>query len=192
MPKAVALYARVSTRDQSTAAQLDDLRSWAAREGLDAREFIDEGESGAKASRPALERLLAAVRRREVGIVACTKLDRLARSLRQLVDVAAELDARGVDLVVLDQRLDTGTPGGRLTFHVLGAVAEFERDLIAERTRAGIAAARRRGKRIGRPRSHVPEGRARELHAAGVSVSKIARDLGCSRTAVRRRLGLLS
>ena len=135
---------------------------------------------------------MTAVRRREVGVVACAKLDRLARSLRQLVDVAAELDARGVDLVVLDQRLDTGTPGGRLTFHVLGAVAEFERDLIAERTRAGIAAARRRGKRIGRPRSHVPEGRARELHAAGVSVSKIARDLGCSRTAVRRRLGLLS
>ena len=97
-----------------------------------------------------------------------------------------------MDLVVLDQGLDTGTPGGRLTFHVLGAVAEFERDLIAERTRAGIAAARRRGKRIGRPRSAVPEGRARELHESGVPVARIARELGCSLTAVRRRLGLLS
>ena len=90
--------------------------------------------------------MLEAARRRAVDAVVVTKLDRLARSVRHLTQVAGELEALGVDLIVLDQGLDTSTPAGRLLFNVLGAIAEFEGDLIRDRTRAGLAAARRRGK----------------------------------------------
>ena len=93
-------------------------------------EYVDHGVSGAKDSRPALDEMLEAVRLRRVGAVVVTKLDRLARSVRHLITLAAELEALGVDLVVLDQAIDTGTPAGRLMFHVLGSIAEFERDLI--------------------------------------------------------------
>jgi DNA invertase Pin-like site-specific DNA recombinase len=140
-----AIYARVSTCDQTVAPQLDALRSYCERRGLDAVEFVDEGISGAKDRRPALDSMLAAVRRREVDLVAVVKLDRLARSVRHLTTLAAEFEALGVDLVVLDQGVDTSTPAGRLLFHVLASIAEFERSLIVERTRAGLAAARRRG-----------------------------------------------
>jgi resolvase-like protein len=105
-----------------------------AARGWSALEFVDHGVSGAKASRPALDALLAAARSRKVDILACTKLDRLARSTHHLVTLGKELEALGVDLVVLDQTIDTTTPSGRLLFHVLAAIAEFERDLIRERT----------------------------------------------------------
>ena len=146
----VALYARVSTQDQNLEAQAHALRTYAEARGLQAQEFHDQGQSGAKDRRPALDALLQAVRRREVdGVVVC-KLDRLARSVRHLTALAAEFEALGVHLVVLDQAIDTSTPSGRLLFHVLGSVAEFERDLILERTHAGLAAARRRGIVVGR------------------------------------------
>src|SRR3990172_6558068 len=109
----IALYARVSTADQTPEPQLHALREYAARRGLDAVEHVDRGASGARARRPALDRLLAAVHRREVDAVAVTKLDRLARSVRHLCELAADLDARGVALVVLDQGIDTTTPSGR-------------------------------------------------------------------------------
>ena len=152
----IALYARVSTADQHPEAQLLALRPYAGARGLEvAGEYIDHGVSGSKDRRPALDRLMADARRRRFDAVAVTKLDRLARSTRHLVNLAAELDAVGVDLVVLDQAIDTGTPAGRLLFHVLGAIGEFERDLIRERTVAGLRAARRRGARIGRPQAPV-------------------------------------
>ena len=116
------------------------------------------------------------------------KLDRLARSVRHLTALAAELEALGVDLVVLDQAIDTSVPTGRLLFHVLASIGEFERDLIRERTRAGIAAAKRRGKRLGRPRVHVPIARAQELLDEGLSVTAVADELGVSRSTLRRAL----
>jgi len=196
MPRRVALYCRVSTSEQSCEAQLFALRAYSQACGLEvAQEFVDHGVSGAKDSRPALNRLLADAKRRRFDILACVKLDRLARSVRHLTTMAAELEALGVDLVVLDQAIDTSTPAGRLLFHVLGSIAEFERDLIRDRTRAGMAAAKRRGKRVGRPwairgsDAFTLERRVRE----GGSLRRIARELGVSVPTViaaKRRLGL--
>ncbi len=184
-----ALYARVSTPDQRLDPQLDALRAYAKARGFDvAVEYLDHGVSGATAQRPALDQLLDDAKRRKFDVLAVVKLDRLARSVRHLTALAGELEALGVDLVVLDQGLDTSTPAGRLLFNVLGAIAEFERDLIRERTRAGMAAARRRGKRVGRPRVHVPVSLAKGLLAEGATVSSAARKLGLSRETLQRAL----
>ncbi len=193
----IALYARVSTTDQHPEVQLHALREYARARSLEVvEEFVDHGVSGSKDQRPALNRLLKDAQRRRFDLVACVKLDRLARSVRHLTTLAAEFEALGIGLVVLDQAIDTTTPSGRLLFHVLGAIAEFERDLIRERTRAGMRAARRRGKRIGRPRA-ISGSATFALERAlseGRSVRSLARELGVSRatvTAEARRLGLI-
>ena len=119
----------------------------------------------------------------------CTKLDRLARSTHHLVTLAKEFQALGVDLVVLDQAIDTTTPSGRLLFHVLAAIAEFERDLIRDRVMAGLRRARAQGRRLGRPKQHhVDPARARQLLADGLSLRATARALGAHPTTVRRAL----
>lgn len=185
----VALYARVSTLDQAPENQLDALRAYAAARGWAVHEFVDRGVSGAKERRPALDALLNAARARRMDIVACTKLDRLARSTHHLVVLAKELEALGVNLVVLDQAIDTTTPAGRLLFHVLAAIAEFERDLIRDRVLAGIRRARAQGKHLGRPRRHhVDPARARELRGRGLSLRAVARALGTHPMTVRRLL----
>ena len=194
MPR-VALYARVSTSDQHPDCQLSPLRSYAAARGLEiVGEYVDHGISGAKARRPALDRLLADARRRRFDAIAIVKLDRLARSVHHLTSMGQELAALGVDLIVLDQAIDTSTPAGKLLFHVLGSIAEFERDLIRERTCAGIAAARRRGATIGRPAALSPESRDRvlRLHAAGRSQRYIAALLGVSKSTVAREVARLT
>src|SRR5690606_29648849 len=185
----VALYARVSTAEQRPEVQLEPLRSYAAARGLEVADtYVDHGISGAKARRPALDRLMADARRRRFDVLAVVKLDRLARSVRHLTGLAAELDALGIGLVVLDQAIDTTTPSGRLLFHTLAAVAEFERDLIRERVAAGMAAAKRRGARIGRPRAiRGSDTFAMErLLRQGLSVRAVARKLGCSAATVSR------
>ncbi len=122
----VSLYARVSTTDQHPEVQLHALREYARARGLEViEEFVDQGVSGAKDRRPALDRLLKDAQRQRFDLVACVKLDRLARSVRHLTTLAAEFEALGIGLVVLDQAIDTTTPSGRLLFHVLGAIAEF-------------------------------------------------------------------
>jgi len=183
------IYARVSTSEQTADPQLDRLREYVAARGAAAQatvEFVDEGVSGRKDRRPALDRLMEAARRREVDAIAVVKLDRLARSVRHLTQLVGELEALGVDLVVLDQGIDTSTPVGRLLFHVIGAIAEFETDLIRERTVAGIAAAKRRGKRIGRPEALDRRGRDRavRLRKAGHSFRAIAEQLEVSAATV--------
>lgn len=187
---ALALYSRVSTGEQNPEPQLHALREYAVRRGCEALEFVDHGVSGSRDSRPALDRLLTAARRREVDAVVITKLDRLARSVRHLTQLTAELEALGVDLVVLDQGIDTSTPTGRLLFNVLGSIAEFERDLIRERVRGGLQAARRRGTAIGRPRVLGDEDCARilRLRGAGQSLRAISRVMGCSKSTVERAL----
>jgi DNA invertase Pin-like site-specific DNA recombinase len=182
MPRRIALYARVSTSEQTVEPQLHALREYAARRGLEvAGEYLDHGVSGARARRPALDRLAADARRRRFDAVAVTKLDRLARSVHHLTTLGRDFQALGVDLVVLDQAIDTSTSTGRLLFHVLGSIAEFERDLIRERVAAGMAAARRRGARIGRPRAlRGARARIEQLRASGASLRAIARELRCS------------
>ena len=187
------LYARVSTNDQTTANQLDALRAFARARGWGSVEFVDHGVSGAKERRPALDALLIAVRSRKVDIVACTKLDRLARSTHHLVTLAKELQALGVDLVVLDQAIDTTTPSGRLLFHVLAAIAEFERDLIRDRVLAGIRRAKAQGRHLGRPRKYrVDLSRVHELRSQGLSLRAIARSLGVHPSAVSRTVAAAS
>jgi DNA invertase Pin-like site-specific DNA recombinase len=182
-------YARVSTSDQAGGleVQLQQLRAYAARAGWELREFHDVGVSGAKARRPGLDELLAAARQRQIKTIVITRLDRLARSLHHLVVTARELGELGVDLVVTEQAIDTTTSVGRLLFNVIGAIAEFERDLICERVRGGMANARARGTRFGRPRTFKAD-RDEVLArvAAGESYSSIAKDLGGHPTQIKR------
>jgi DNA invertase Pin-like site-specific DNA recombinase len=149
--KPVALYLRVSTNAQSTDAQLAELKQLVEQRGWRYEVFRDKGQSGAKESRPAFDEMMRQVRRGRFSAICIWALDRLARSLRQLLDISLELQRLNVDLVAVKQDLDTSSPSGRLVFGVLSTVAEFERDLLRERLRAGIAQARREGKRIGRP-----------------------------------------
>src|SRR5262249_41058253 len=179
----VALYARVSSSNgrQRPDSQLDALRAYAARRGVPALEFLDEF-SGALDRRTGLDALLAAARRREISAVVATKLDRIGRSVRHLCALAEEFRSLGVDLVVLDQAIDTATPVGQLVFPVLGAIAEFERALIRERVRAGLEAAKRRGRRLGRPPIVDRDARVRirRLRASGHSLRAIAAQVGVS------------
>jgi len=174
-------YARVSTIEQNEDLQQDALD----RAGCD-RVFVDKA-SGKLEHRPALDDMLAHLRAGDTVVV--WRLDRLGRSLRHLIDVVSELDRRGISLRSLTESIDTSTPGGKLVFHVFGALAEFERDLIRERTQAGLAAARARGRHGGRPTVWTPEKllTARSMHASGQhDVASIARVLGVSRASVYR------
>ncbi len=180
------LYARVSTIGQTADNQLLPLRAFAAARGWTVTELTDQGVSGAKEHRPGLDALLAAARRREIDVIVVTKLDRLARSLHQLVALSRELEALGVDLVVLDQAIDTTTPSGRLLFHMLAAIAEFERDLIRDRVVAGLRRVQSQGTRLGRPRTVFDRPRARRLLEAGQSIRQVARLLGVSRATLAR------
>jgi DNA invertase Pin-like site-specific DNA recombinase len=188
MSNRAAVYARVSTHDQTSENQLLALRAFAAARGWTVTEFVDQGQSGAKEKRPQLDALLAAVRARKVDVVACVKLDRLARSVHHLVAMVREFEALGVDLVALDQAIDTTTPSGRLLFRVLASVAEFERDLIRDRVHASLRRARAQGTKLGRPRVAVDLGRAVAMRGEGKSMRAIGRALGVSAMAVNRAL----
>jgi DNA invertase Pin-like site-specific DNA recombinase len=175
-PLRVALYARVSTTDQTTDNQLLELRRYAKARGWTATEYVDEGVSGAKESRPALDRLLKDARRRRLDALVVWRLDRFARNLRALILTLDELNALGVSFVSLGEGLDTTTPAGRLQLHILGAIAEFERARIAERVKAGVDRARRQGRRLGRPEREVPESVIAPVR--GLSVREAAKRLG--------------
>jgi DNA invertase Pin-like site-specific DNA recombinase len=188
-PRRAALYARVSTGEQQPENQLAPLRAFATARGWKATEYVDHGVSGARERRLGLDALLQAARRRQVDVVVCTKLDRLARSVRHLVTLGEEFRALGVELVVLDQAVDTTTSGGRALFGMLAVFAEFERDLIRERVIAGVRRARAQGKHLGRPRiHHVDVAQALALRAQGHSWRATARILGVHAMAVRRAL----
>ena len=187
----VALYARVSTTDQTVNPQLDGLRGYAAARRLEVvEEYIDHGVSGAKDRRPALDEMMTKAKRRAFDAVAVVKLDRLARSTRHLTQLAAELEALGVDLIVTDQGIDTSTPAGRLRFNVLAAIGEFELDLIRERVTAGVQAAKRRGVRFGRPKllDDGQRARVRRLRSSGSSFRAIAETMGVSKSLVAKEL----
>ncbi len=190
----LALYARVSTVDQGSEPQLDQLRSYATRRGEDAQEFVDHGVSGTKDSRPALDQLMDCARRREITTLVVVKMDRLARSTRHLSNLSHELKELGVDLVILDQAIDTGTPAGELLFNMLGVIAQFERDLIVERTKAGVAAARRRGRHPGRPRalSDSQVARAKRLRESGSTVRQIASMMDAAPATIHRAVRQVS
>jgi DNA invertase Pin-like site-specific DNA recombinase len=184
----VVLYSRVSTLNlQDPELQARELREYAQRRGWQiVREYVDRGVSGSKDSRPALNELLLAVHQRKCDIVLVWKLDRLGRSLRHLVNILAELEARGVAFVSLRDNLDLSTPSGRLMFNVIGAMAEFERALIQERVKAGIRNARAKGKRIGRPRIAADGCRVAALRKTGNSWSVVCKRTGLSKGTAQR------
>ncbi|MFI5417280.1 MAG: recombinase family protein [Candidatus Lutacidiplasmatales archaeon] len=160
VPIACAIYARVSTSDQTTEPQVAALMAEAERLGLTVpseRVYIDDGFSGSLAERPAFDRLKAAIEARQVMAVLVTKLDRLGRSVRGVLEFYDSAEVAGVRIVVIDQGMDTATPGGRLMRTILAAMAEFERDLIVDRTKSRMAAFKagmptRSGRPVGRPR----------------------------------------
>jgi DNA invertase Pin-like site-specific DNA recombinase len=176
-------YARISTGEQHPDLQIDALKAAGCY-----RVFGDTA-SGTVAARPALDQLLDQLRPGDTLVV--WKLDRLGRSLRHLVDTIAALADRGVGFRSLQEQVDTTTPGGKLVFHIFAALAEFERDLIRERTSAGLAAARARGRTGGRPVAMTePKIRlAREMYASRqYTVAAIASTLGVSRASIYRHL----
>ena len=204
MAMRAALCLRVSTTDggQSVGVQEDPLNDWLDRlGGYDARvTYAEEGVSGARSSRPQLDQLMRRVRRREFDVVVVWKLDRLGRSLEHLLQLLREFEANRVRLLVHDMAIDTGTPHGRLFFQMAGAFAEFERNLIAERTRDGLAYAKshgtKSGRPIGRPRLNVDLAALRdavtdmaESPGGGQdSIAGIARRFGVSRSYLYRNV----
>ena len=188
--KRVALYVRVSTDGQTVDNQLRELRAAARRHGWQVAEiFRDEGVSGSKGrdKRPGFDALCAAIARREVDMIAAWSVDRLGRSLQDLVAFLGELNAKDVDLYLHRQGLDTSTPAGRAMFQMLGVFAEFERAMIRERVVAGLERAKAKGKRLGRPR--VPAAIERKVRAArkrGMGIHAIARDLQIGTGTVQR------
>lgn len=181
-----AIYARVSTADQTTENQVTELHRYVEARGWSAVEYVDQGVSGARDSRPALDRLVNDAKRRRIDVLVCWRLDRLGRNLRHLILLLDELQALGVAFVSLGEGIDATTPAGRLQLHVLGAIAEFERARIAERVRAGLVRAKSQGRRLGRPPSVVPLDRVRAIGA--VPVREAAAALGVSRSTAHRWL----
>jgi DNA invertase Pin-like site-specific DNA recombinase len=184
-PKRIAVYVRVSTSEQNTRNQRRELKAAAERHGwVVAHTFEDAGISGAKGrgQRPGLDALMKAVARREVDMVAAWSVDRLGRSLTDLLDVLKDLHAKDVDLYLHQQGLDTSTPSGRAMFQMMGVFAEFERAMIRERVMAGLARAREEGITLGRKRIEDTDATKvstiRTMLAGGRGIRRIAGDLG--------------
>src|SRR5713101_2040046 len=196
----VALYGRVSTTTgQDPQMQLRELREYADRRGWQfASEYVDRGVSGAKDSRPELNRLMTDAHRRRFEIVAVWKFDRFARSVSHLLRALETFKALGIEFVSLSEQVDTSTPTGKMVFTVLGAVAELERSLIAERVRAGLRNARAKGKRLGRPRKDLDSRIIATLRGQGLGWRAVAKQLGvgvgtlyrmaCGRSKIREKV----
>jgi DNA invertase Pin-like site-specific DNA recombinase len=180
MNKKVAIYARVSTDKQTCENQLKELRSIAERmQYIIVDEFIDEGISGATSSRPALDALLKSATQRRFDMVMCWSIDRLGRSLQNLIEILNELQSLKVDLFFMQQGLDTSTSAGRMMFSIFGALAEFERNLIRERVIAGQQRAISQGVKMGRP-TKMNDGMKNAiklLRERGIGIKQIAREL---------------
>ena len=184
----VALYARVSTinHGQDVNMQLRELREHCERRSLEIIGEYTESASGAKDSRPELNRLMIDAKHRRFDAICVWKLDRFGRSVRHLVNALADLESLGVSFISLKDNLDLSTPSGRLMFQIVGAMAEFERALIQERVRAGLRNARAKGKRLGRPRVALDARRIAALRNSGASWATICRETGLSRGTAQR------
>ncbi len=187
--KRVAIYARVSTTDQSTESQLLDLRRYTRERGWQLyREFCDNGVSGAKDRRPALNELMNDAKKRRFDAVLVWRFDRFARSTKHLILALEEFRNLGIDFVSYQENIDTSSPLGSAIFTIISAVAQLERDIIAERVKAGLRRARENGKKLGRPRIKVSENQLLMLSESGLSIRQIARQVNLSVTTVARRL----
>lgn len=178
----VVIYARVSTNNgQDPEMQLRELREYCKRRGWELKgEYVDAGISGAKDSRPEVNRMLADAHRRRFDAVVAWKFDRFARSVSHLLRALEEFRSLGIEFVSLSEQMDTSTPAGKMVFTVLAAVAELERSLIGERVRAGIRNARAKGKRLGRPMKSLDPRKIARLRADGASWRAVALALNVS------------
>ena len=189
--KKVAIYGRVSTKDQDPESQLLDLRKYVKLRNWEIyQEYVDRGVSGAKESRPALDKLMKDARKRKFDILLVWKFDRFARSTKHLVTALEELEGLGIDFCSYEDSIDTSTNHGRLVFTIMGAIAEFERSLIRERVLAGIRRAKENGIRLGRPPLEVDIEKMKELVLNGNSVREIAKQMGISKSLVHKTLVL--
>ena len=178
----VALYSRVSTSNrQDVDLQLVPLREYAFARGWNVyKEYVDEGVSGAKVRRPALDQLMTDARQRHFDIVLVWRFDRFARSTRHLVNALHEFRHLGIAFCSYQENLDTSSPLGEAMFAIIGAIAQLERDITRERVKAGVARARARGKRLGRPQKIFHRDHVEQLRAQGLSYRKIGKQLGIS------------
>lgn len=185
----VGIYARVSTTEQTAENQLLDLRRFCQERGWAvAAEFVDEGISGAKVSRPALDRLMNAASKRQIDAVLVWRFDRFARSVKHLVLTLEELRRLGVGFVSYQENVDTNSPLGQAIFTIIAAMAELERNIIVERIHAGLRRAKSEGKSLGRPRALLDTVKIQTLRREGLSLRSIAKQLGVGRSTVQREL----
>ena len=186
----VAIYVRVSTNEQTTENQVRDLEAWADRAGHEIVAIYDDnGVSGAKGReyRVEFDKLLKDAVRREFDLVAAWSVDRLGRSLQDLISFLQELHGAGVDLYLHQQALDTTTPSGKAMFQMMGVFAEFERSMISERVKSGLARAKSNGKILGRPKvSREREAKIRKLRSKGMGILRIGKELGVGTSTVQR------
>lgn len=193
MTKQIAIYARVSTNEQTVENQLNELRDYVKRMQYTIyKEYCDEGVSGAKSSRPALNSLMEDAKKRRFDAVVVWKLDRLGRSLSHLLKTLEEFESLGIDFVAYNQNIDTTTPTGKLMFSMIGAFAEFERELIRERVKAGMQTAREKGQHIGRPFTVVDNSKVQELRNQGLSIRNVAKELDVKPSRVQYVLKCMS
>ena len=185
----IVIYARVSTKDQSCDLQRRDLRTYCAARGFSLEcEYVDVGESGAKESRPQLNELMAAARKRHFDAVIVWRFDRFARQPKHLLLALEEFRSLDIQFISYQENIDTSSPLGQALFTIVSAVAQLERDLIRERVSAGIRNARASGKQLGRPRRVVNHDEVVRLRSEGASLCQIAAKLGVGYGTVRRRL----
>jgi putative DNA-invertase from lambdoid prophage Rac len=179
-----AIYARVSTFDQEPENQLAELRRYTTARGWSATDYVDRGVSGSKERRPALDGLLKDARRRRFDVLVVWRLDRLGRNLRHLITLLEELQALGIAFVSLNEGIDATTPTGKLQMHILGAIAEFERERIRERVLAGLQRAKAQGKRLGRKPHTISNERFEAV--SHLSLREAGKVLSVSRSVVHR------
>src|ERR1700675_3065481 len=185
----IGIYARVSTKDQSCELQVRDLRAYCAARGFDlVREYVDVGQSGAKDSRPELNKLMDDARKRQFDAIVVWRFDRFARSTKHLLAALEEFRSLGIQFISYQENIDTSSALGQALYTIVSAVAQLERDLIRERVSAGIRNARANGKRLGRPRVKANLEEILQLRAEGHSLRKIAAKLGIGDGTVRDRL----
>lgn len=190
MSRKAAIYARVSTSGQSPENQIDELEAVAERMNWHVSAvYIDHGISGAKGreSREAFDNLCKAAIRKEFDLIMAWSVDRLGRSLQKLIDFLEDIHAKGIDLYLHQQGIDTTTPAGKAMFQLCGVFAEFEKAMVRERVLAGLARAKENGKILGRPKTpQAVEQSVIELRKAGMGIKKIARELGIGVSVVQR------
>ena len=191
MEKRVAIYVRVSTKDQSVGMQLNDLERYSKERGLNIfKVYEDKGVSGTKETRPALGQLMDDARKRKFNVVLVWRFDRFARSTKHLVNALYEFRNLGIDFISYQENIDTSSPLGEAIFTIISAMSKLERDIIAERVKGGLRKARANGITLGRPNSVIDMDKLIKYKEQGMSIREIAKELGLSRGKVERTLKL--